>query len=97
MFVRDVMTPKLEWVGPDLPVREVAGKMRDLDVGCIPVAGSDALIGMITDRGITCRADAAGRDPATITARDITSEGTTWCFDDQDVTEAAHIIEEKWN
>ncbi|MFQ5983535.1 MAG: DUF3726 domain-containing protein, partial [Woeseiaceae bacterium] len=93
MLVKDVMTPKLEWVDPDLSVREVARKMRDQEIGCIPVVGSDALIGMITDRDITCRAVAVGRDPATTKARDIMSEDMTWCFDDQDVTEAAHIME----
>lgn len=36
-----------------------------------------------------------GRDPATTTVRDAMSRGITWCFDDLDVDEAAHLMEEK--
>ena len=48
--------------GAGTPVREVAKKMRDKGIGCLPVGENDKLIGMITDRDITCRAAADGLD-----------------------------------
>jgi hypothetical protein len=52
MKVKDAMHKKAEWVGPDTPISDVAKKMRDLDVGSIPVGENDRLIGMVIDRDI---------------------------------------------
>lgn len=95
MQVSELMSKKVEWVSPTLPLREAARKMRDLDIGCLPVGENDRLVGMITDRDIACRAVAGGRAPARATVRDAMSSGISFCFDDQDVNEAAHLMEEK--
>lgn len=50
MHVRDIMSKHVTWVGPEMPLREAAKKMRDDDVGCLPVGKDDKLVGMITDR-----------------------------------------------
>jgi CBS domain-containing protein len=48
---------------------EAARKMRDLDVGSLPVCGQDKrLKGMLTDRDIVVKCIAEGGDPATTTA-----------------------------
>jgi len=48
---------------------DAARKMRDLDVGSLPVCGSDnRLKGMLTDRDIVVKCIAEGRDPAATTA-----------------------------
>jgi CBS domain-containing protein len=95
IHVRDVMSKNVTWVAPDLPLKEAAQKMRDLDVGCLPVGKDDRLVGMITDRDIACRAVAQGSDPAMATIADAMSKGVTFCFDDQDIGEAAHLMERK--
>ncbi len=97
MFVKEIMSSKVEWADPDLSLQEVAERMRDLNIGCLPVKESEngMLIGLVTDRDIACRCVAAGRDPTTTTVKDIMSEGITCCFDDQDVNDAAHLMEEK--
>jgi predicted transcriptional regulator len=43
----------------DASIREVARKMKALDVGMIPVYDGDRLVGMVTDRDITLRVVAA--------------------------------------
>ncbi len=61
----DIMTENPHAVTPDTPLVEVARKMRDLDVGIIPVVDSldsRRLRGVITDRDITVRAVAEGKD-----------------------------------
>jgi CBS domain-containing protein len=95
MQVKDIMTPKVELVGPELTIQEAAKIMRDGNIGSLPVGEDDRLIGMVTDRDITCRAVADGSDPAKTKIRDIVSKKITYCFDDQDVADAAHLMEEK--
>lgn len=95
MQVKEIMSKKVTWVDPDLPLKQAAKKMLDLNVGCLPVGKDDRLIGMITDRDITCRAVAKGHDPARTTIADAMSKGISYCFEDQDVSEAAQLMEKK--
>ncbi len=53
--VRDVMTTNVEYCTPLDNVYEVAVKMKDLDVGAIPICENEKLIGMITDRDLVIR------------------------------------------
>jgi CBS domain-containing protein len=51
---------------------DVAKKMRDLDVGALPICGEDdRLKGMITDRDIVVKVIAQGKDPSTVTAGEL--------------------------
>ncbi|MDJ1157104.1 CBS domain-containing protein [Chelatococcus sp. SYSU_G07232] len=95
MLVREVMTPQVEWITPDVSLVDAASKMRDRGIGCLPVGENDRLIGMLTDRDICCRAVADGADPKTTKARDVMTKGITWCFDDEDISDAVHRMEEK--
>jgi CBS domain-containing protein len=93
--LRCLARKEVTWVGPELSLKDAAVKMRDLDIGCLPVGKDDRLIGMITDRDIACRAVAAGHDPVATPISEAMSKGITYCFDDQDVAEAAHLMEKK--
>jgi CBS domain-containing protein len=95
MQVKEIMTPKVESIGPDLSLQDCARKMRELDIGALPVWRDGQLLGMITDRDICCTAVADGLDPATTTAGDIMSKNVACCFDDQECSEAAQLMEEK--
>jgi len=96
MRVKDIMTPKPECVRPDETLQAAAQKMRDLDVGPLPVCGeNDRLAGMITDRDITVRAVAEGKDPKTTPVREAMTEQIVYCFEDQDVREAARTMQER--
>jgi CBS domain-containing protein len=59
----------------------------------LPVCDGEQLVGMVTDRDITVRATAAGKDPRTATVREVMSKDVLYCFDDQDVSEAARLME----
>jgi CBS domain-containing protein len=95
MKVKDAMHKKAEWVGPDTPVADIAKKMKDLDIGSIPVGENDRLIGMVTDRDITCRAVANGKDCSKLTARDVMTKGIVFCRDTEDLDDALRIMEQK--
>jgi len=96
MKLQDIMTSKPECIRPDTTLQEAARKMRDLDVGPLPVCGDDdRLAGMITDRDITVRAVAEGKDPTTTRVREVMTQEIIYGFEDQDVEEAARIMKER--
>jgi CBS domain-containing protein len=95
MLVKEAMTQHAEWIDPSISIKEAARIMRERNVGCLPVGENDRLIGMITDRDIVCRGVAEGADCTTAKSRDVMSKGITWCFEDQDLQDAARLMEEK--
>lgn len=95
MPVKAIMSTNVTWLSPDASLQEAAAAMRDKDIGCVPVGKEDRLVGMITDRDMACRAVAEGRDPKSTTVGEMMSSGIAYCFEDQDVTEAAQIMKEK--
>jgi CBS domain-containing protein len=93
--VKTAMHKGAEWVGPQTPVTEVAKKMRELDVGSIPVGENDRLVGMVTDRDIICRGVANGRDISKLTAGEVMTKGIVYCRDHDSIDEALGIMESK--
>jgi CBS domain-containing protein len=66
---RDLMTAGAECVGENETLVDAAKKMRDLDVGALPICGEDnRLKGVLTDRDIVVKCLAEDGDPATATA-----------------------------
>jgi CBS domain-containing protein len=95
MRVTDVMTRGVECVRPGVSLQEAARKMRDLDIGPLPVCGDgNRLVGMLTDRDITVRAVADGLDPKTARVQDVMTPDIIYVTEDQDVTEAARLMRE---
>lgn len=92
MQIKDVMTRDVEVIRPDTTIADAAARMTALDVGPLPVCDGDRLMGMLTDRDITTRATAAGQDPHTATVRDAMTTEVVYCFEDQDVQEAAGLM-----
>jgi CBS domain-containing protein len=84
MKIRDIMTPDVEVLRPDATLLEAARKMRDLDVGALPVCDGRRLQGMIKEQ-----------DPRTARSADVMTPDVAYCFDDQDVSEAAKIMRER--
>src|SRR5918996_2240072 len=91
----EVMTKGAECTRPDATLQEAAGRMKSLNVGVLPVCGdNDRLVGMLTDRDVTVRSTAAGADPEAARVRDVMTPDVIYCFDDQDVAEAARLMKE---
>ena len=69
---RDIMTGGAECVAADDTLAEAAKKMKDLEVGALPICGDDdRLKGMITDRDIVVNCIADGSDPASTKVSDL--------------------------
>jgi CBS domain-containing protein len=95
MRLRDVMTRNVEVIPPDASVEQAAERMKALDVGVLPVCDGERLVGMLTDRDITLRATAAGRDPRRTKVSEAMTPDISYCFEDQDVKEAAQLMEQR--
>jgi len=93
--IKDIMTRNVEVVHPESTLREAAQKMAALDVGPLPVCSGDQLVGMLTDRDITVRATAEGRDPKTTKVHEVMTPEVVYVFEDEDVSEAARIMTEQ--
>ena len=93
MRLGEVMTRDVEVIGSNAPLKEAAAKMKALDVGLIPVCEGDELKGTLTDRDITVRATANGRNPSKTKVSDIMSKEIAYCFEDQEIEEAMSLME----
>jgi len=95
MKVKQAMHAGVDWCAPDTPLSEIAKIMRDADVGAVPIGEDDRLIGMVTDRDIVCRGFADGKDPASLTARAVMTQGIVYCTEDQSLEDAVRIMEKR--
>jgi CBS domain-containing protein len=92
---RDIMHMGAECIGEHESLLRTAQRMRDLDVGALPICGDDdRLHGIITDRDIVIKCIAAGRDPANVTAGDLAEGKPVTVLSDADVSEVLRAMEE---
>ena len=86
MKIKEAMTRDVRTIAPSDTIRQAAELMAEIDAGVLPVAESDRMVGMITDRDIAIRAVGAGLGPDA-TARDVMSPEVKYCYEDDDVDE----------
>jgi len=94
---RDVMTGSAECVQEDQTVLDAAKRLAELDVGAMPICGTDKrLKGMLTDRDIVVKVLAQGKDPATVKAGELgQGDGQTVTIGaDDSVDEALRTMKE---
>ena len=94
-LVKDVMTRQAEWIGPETTLVDAAKRMHDKKIGSLLVGENDRITGMVTDRDITCRGVAQNLNPGKTPVRKVMTEKIVWCFDDQEIEDAAHLMEGK--
>jgi CBS domain-containing protein len=95
MKIKDIMTQDIECVWPDDTLQEAALKMKEMEIGPLPVCERDKIVGMLTDRDITVRGVARGCDPLSTRVRDVMTREVIHCYDDED-TEAAERLMQRW-
>lgn len=94
MKINEIMTGDVDLMDPDATLREAAKRLRDADVGALPVGKDDRLVGMITDRDIAVRGVAGDKDPDTSIVDEIMSKSTYYCVEDDDAARAADSMAE---
>jgi CBS domain-containing protein len=94
MKIQEIMTRNPEVVTPDSSLQVAAQKLESLDIGSLPVCNGKKLVGVITDRDITIRATAQGRDPGEVKVSDVMTDHVHYIYDDQGVEDAAQLMKE---
>ncbi|MEU4195471.1 CBS domain-containing protein [Kribbella sp. NPDC026611] len=92
---RELMTPGVECVGENESLVDAARKLRDLDVGALPICGEDnRLKGVLTDRDIVVKCIADGGDPAQTTAGSLGEGKPVTIGADDSIEEALRTMEQ---
>jgi len=89
--VRQVMSTDCVTVSPTETVQEVASKMKNHDIGFVPVVEGKKLIGAVTDRDLVIRGYVENK-PGSSSIHDLISEQLTTATPDTTIDEAAKMM-----
>ena len=92
MKIKEIMTNEVQAIRVNDTLQAAAKKMRDSDIGFLPVFDGEQLVGVLSDRDIIVRAIAEGIDPLAMLGRELVTSPAICCFDDQEVEEAARLM-----
>ncbi|MDP2211758.1 MAG: CBS domain-containing protein [Candidatus Aquicultor sp.] len=93
MKIKNLMTKDPKTVQTTSTLVETARKMKELNVGFMPVMDGNALVGVLTDRDIAMRAVAEEMLPNETNAEDIMSTNVHVVSPDTSLEEAGEIME----
>jgi CBS domain-containing protein len=90
--ISELMTPDPCAIEADKPVSYAARMLKDEDVGLAPIVEGDRLVGTLTDRDIVTRVVAEGKDPQSVTVREVASTDVVTVDPQQDLDEALRLM-----
>ena len=90
--VRELMTENPRTVEAGGTVAEAARIMRDEDVGIVPVVEGERLVATLTDRDITIRVVAEGRDPQSTRVSEVASGDVVTIEPERELDEALRLM-----
>jgi CBS domain-containing protein len=94
MQIQEIMTPNPEMLSVDASLMDAAEKMKDLNVGMMPVEKGSSVVGILTDRDIVVRGIAENRNPDQTKVSDIMSTDVVTCPADSSVEDAVQAMEQ---
>ncbi|MCB0357225.1 MAG: CBS domain-containing protein [Bdellovibrionales bacterium] len=89
MQAKDVMTKKVRLTSPSDRIEKAAKIMEEDNVGSLPVAENDRLVGMITDRDIAIRG--FGKTNIQL-IKDVMTEEVYYCFENQELQDVVESM-----
>jgi CBS domain-containing protein len=90
---REIMHQGAECITENETLEAAARRMRDLNVGALPICGDDdRLHGIITDRDIVVKCVAEGKDPRSATAHDLAQGAPMWVEANANVDEVVRMM-----
>ena len=90
--INEIMTREVITISPHDTLQTAAKKMRDYDIGFLPVYDGDKLVGVLSDRDIVIRALAEGMDPKMRLNMALVTSPAVFCFDDQTIDDATDLM-----
>jgi len=97
MEAQNIMTKMLACCLPDTPLSEATLAMVEHDCGAIPVVEnkqSMRLLGIITDRDITCRTVAQGKNPLEMTVKECMSSPVITVVPEMSLEDCCKVMED---
>lgn len=98
MYVRDIMTADPACCTPEDSLQTCAQLMVEYRCGSIPVVEDKRglkLVGMITDRDITCRTVALGKNPLEMKVQECMTVPVQFIEQDEGLDDVVHLMEIK--
>ena len=95
MKVKEAMSKKPDFVPPTMSLTDASKEMLKYDFGFLPIGENDRLIGTVTDRDITIRAIAKGRDPNKTLVKDVMTDEILYCFEEDELEHAVKNMGEE--
>ena len=95
MNIHDFRAKDVELIDPGRTLCAAAQRMRQEDIGALPVGENDRLVGMVTDRDTVARGVASDRAPSYCIVRAVMSEGLYRCLEDGDAHRASNVMAER--
>ena len=92
--VRDQMVSSVVTIEPGTGVVDAAKRMIEQEKGPLPVVEGERPVAILTDRDIIAHVVAEGRDPTTMTVKDIASQELVTIGPDEDISEARRLMDE---
>ena len=84
----DIMHQGAEWISADDTIEHAAERMRELDVGALPISDeNERMCGILTDRDIVVGCVAQGSDPSSTTVGELAKGTPRWIDADADLSE----------
>lgn len=93
--VNKIMEKNVEVLRPDSTIREAANKMKELNIGALPVTDGERVLGMVTDRDIVTRALALGQNPEQTKIREIMTKQIVYCLEDESLLDAVERMHDR--
>ena len=95
MLVREAMSSNVIWVSPSEAIGNVASRMKEFDIGVIPVCKNNEIVGIVTDRDIVVRGLVDDGDIAEHSVREVMTDHPVWCTENEDVEDAIRLMEDR--
>ena len=93
--IKDIMTRDVEVATPDMTLKDAARLMKSKDIGSLPICEGRKVTAVVTDRDITIRGVAEGRDPATTKVSQVMSREVVTVREDDDLREAERLMRDR--
>ncbi|KGN03259.1 CBS domain-containing protein YhcV [Clostridium novyi A str. 4570] len=95
MEIKNIMTKTVATINPEDSVERAAQMMSEYNVGSIPVCRGEKVVGIVTDRDITLRSSAEGKNVHQQKVKDIMTSNPVVVNPTMDTNEVARIMGER--
>jgi CBS domain-containing protein len=92
--ISDIMTKDVRCVASNDSLQRAAKIMEELDVGALPVMDGTSLVGMVTDRDITIRGVAHGKQVGSTPVSEVMTGNVQCCYEDDQIDEVMEKMQE---